>query len=424
MKETKTSHFIQNIIALLLSQMMIKFLGMIYSLYLTNKSGFGDKGNAIFYSAYQVYVIFLTISSIGIPNSISKIIAEELAIGNIKESKRILKLSLLIFGSLGLICSLVLYAFSSFIANSILNIEEVELVLKLLAPSIFWITLTSIFRGYFNGKRKIKISARIQTIEQILKTMITLILVEFIAKLTNYNTELMVVASTVSLVLASMLGFGCIVINFYKNERNEKNEYLYSNDKLYMSIREIFTKIMYISIPITISAFLVSISKNIDSFSIMRLLGKIFSENEVKERYGILSSKVELLTIFPMALNGSVALAIIPEISRINRLNKYNNMKKSVNFSILLTFLVSIPFMCIMFMYSNEIICFLYPNANKGGDLLRISSLSIVCLCLIQTLNGILQGLRKNRYLYKSNWNRDYFKTYFEFLFNSNKRNL
>ena len=97
-----------------------------------------------------------------------------------------------------------------------------------------------------------------------------------------------------------------------------------------------------------------------------------------------------------MALNGSVALAIIPEISRINRLNKYNNMKKSVNFSILLTLLVSIPFMCLMFIYSNEIICFLYPNANKGGDLLQISSLSIVCLCLIQTLNGILQGLRKN----------------------------
>ena len=396
MKETKTSNFIQNIIALLLSQMVIKFLGMIYSLYLTNKSGFGDEGNAIFYSAYQVYVIFLTISSIGIPNSISKIIAEELAVGNIKESKRILKLSLLIFGCLGLICSLTLYVFSNFIANSVLNVKEVELVLKLLAPSIFWITLTSIFRGYFNGKRKINISARIQTIEQILKTIITLIFVEFIARITNHNTELMVVASTVSLILASILGFVYIVINFYKNERKEKNEYLYSNDKLYMSIKEIFTKIMYISIPITISAFLVSISKNIDSFTIMRLLGKIFSESEVKERYGILSSKVELLTIFPTALNGSVALAIIPEISRINRLNKYNNMKKSVNFSILLTLLVSIPFMCLMSIYSNEIICFLYPNANKGGDLLQISSLSIVCLCLIQTLNGILQGLRKN----------------------------
>ena len=394
MSEIKTNNFMQNIMALLLSQMMIKILGMIYSLYLTNKSGFGDEGNAIFYSAYQIYVIFLTISSIGIPNSISKIIAEELAVGNIKESKRILKLSILIFGSLGLSCSLILYVFSDFIANKVLMVKEVELILKLLAPSIFWITLTSIFRGYFNGKRKIKVSARIQTIEQVLKTVITLVFVEIIGNLTNYNTELMVMASTLSLVLASIFGFIYIVIYFYKMERIEKNEYLYSNDKIYMSIKEIFTKIMYISIPITVSAFLVSISKNIDSFTIIRLLGNFFSDGEVKERYGILSSKVELLTIFPMALNGSVALAIIPEISRINKLNKYNNMKKCVNFSVLLTLLVGIPIMCLMCIYSNEIINFLYPNASKGGDLLKISSLSIVCLCLIQTLNGVLQGLR------------------------------
>ena len=396
MSEIKTNNFMQNIMALLLSQMMIKILGMIYSLYLTNKSGFGDERNAIFYSAYQIYVIFLTISSIGIPNSISKIIAEELAVGNIKESKRILKLSILIFGSLGLSCSLILYVFSDFIANKVLMVKEVELILKLLAPSIFWITLTSIFRGYFNGKRKIKVSARIQTIEQVLKTVITLVFVEIIGNLTNYNTELMVMASTLSLVLASIFGFIYIVIYFYKIERIEKNEYLYSNDKIYMSIKEIFTKIMYISIPITVSAFLVSISKNIDSFTIIRLLGNFFSDGEVKERYGILSSKVELLTIFPMALNGSVALAIIPEISRINKLNKYNNMKKCVNFSVLLTLLVGIPIMCLMCIYSNEIINFLYPNASKGGDLLKISSLSIVCLCLIQTLNGILQGLRKD----------------------------
>ena len=224
MSEIKTNNFMQNIMALLLSQMMIKILGMIYSLYLTNKSGFGDEGNAIFYSAYQIYVIFLTISSIGIPNSISKIIAEELAVGNIKESKRILKLSILIFGSLGLSCSLILYVFSDFIANKVLMVKEVELILKLLAPSIFWITLTSIFRGYFNGKRKIKVSARIQTIEQVLKTVITLVFVEIIGNLTNYNTELMVMASTLSLVLASIFGFIYIVIYFYKIERIEKNE--------------------------------------------------------------------------------------------------------------------------------------------------------------------------------------------------------
>ena len=47
MKKYKTENFLQGVLALMLSQITIKILGMIYSLYLTNKSGFGDKGNAI-----------------------------------------------------------------------------------------------------------------------------------------------------------------------------------------------------------------------------------------------------------------------------------------------------------------------------------------------------------------------------------------
>ena len=73
MSKKRTENFMQGVMALMLSQITIKVLGMVYSLYLTNKPGFGDKGNAICFSAYQIYIIFLTISSIGIPNSISKI---------------------------------------------------------------------------------------------------------------------------------------------------------------------------------------------------------------------------------------------------------------------------------------------------------------------------------------------------------------
>ena len=165
MKKSNAENFIQGVMALMVSQIAIKLLGMIYSLYLTNKPGFGDKGNAICFSAYQIYIIFLTVSSIGIPSSISKITAEELATGNIKGAKRILKVAIVIFGMIGFLCSVILYSLSEYIANNFLQIKEAEFILKLLAPSIFWITITSVLRGYFNAKRKIKISAKVQTIE-------------------------------------------------------------------------------------------------------------------------------------------------------------------------------------------------------------------------------------------------------------------
>lgn len=393
MSKNKAENFMQGVMALMISQITIKVLGMVYSLYLTNKSGFGDKGNAICYSAYQIYIIFLTISSIGIPNSISKIIAEELAVGNIKGAKRILKVAIVIFGSVGFLCSVVLYSFSGFIAHHFLQIKEAEFILKLLAPSIFWITISSVIRGYFNAKRKIKVSARVQTIEQVLKTIVTIILVEIVGKITHSNTELMAISSCLSLVLASIISFVYILICFVKNEQYDRSEYILSSYKYNMTIKEILKKILYIAIPVAMSSFLVSLSKNIDSFSVIRILSQKLGEETAKERYGILSSKVELLTMFPTALNGSIALALIPEISRISTLKDSEKMNKNINFSILLTLFMCIPIMFLMSVYSNDIISFLYPNANKGGDLLKISAYSIVCLCLIQTTNGILQGV-------------------------------
>ncbi len=73
--------FLQGVITLMFSQVLIKLLGMVYTLYLTNREGFGDKGNGIVSSSYQIYAMLLTISSIGVPNAISKLVSEKVAIG-------------------------------------------------------------------------------------------------------------------------------------------------------------------------------------------------------------------------------------------------------------------------------------------------------------------------------------------------------
>ena len=70
----KINNFFAGIFSLLISQVLVKIFGVLYSLYLTNKVGFGDEGNAIYMSGYQIYALLLTLSSIGVPNAISKLI--------------------------------------------------------------------------------------------------------------------------------------------------------------------------------------------------------------------------------------------------------------------------------------------------------------------------------------------------------------
>ena len=105
----KITGFTKGIITLIISQIFIKLFGLVYSIYLTNKSGFGDAGNAIYMSGYQIYALLLTISSIGVPNTVSKMISEKSSIKDYINEDRIFKVSLFIFSCIGFISSIFLY---------------------------------------------------------------------------------------------------------------------------------------------------------------------------------------------------------------------------------------------------------------------------------------------------------------------------
>ena len=108
-RRAKKETFMQGVITLIFSQMLIKLLGLVYTLYLTNREGFGDKGNGIVEEGYQIYAMLLTISSIGVPNAISKLVSERIAVGDHKGGHRIFKIAFATFAMIGLVGSLLLF---------------------------------------------------------------------------------------------------------------------------------------------------------------------------------------------------------------------------------------------------------------------------------------------------------------------------
>ena len=179
--KVKKESFMLGVLTLIFSQVLIKILGLVYTLYLTNREGFGDKGNGICASGYQIYAMLLTISSIGVPSAISKLVSERVAVGDHKGAHRIFKIAFATFAVIGLVGSLLLFFGANVIANDWLQIPEAEMTLVALSPAIFFVAVASVMRGYFNGRQCLKIGARSQTLEQIFKTLLTIIVVEIVA---------------------------------------------------------------------------------------------------------------------------------------------------------------------------------------------------------------------------------------------------
>lgn len=390
----KINNFFAGIFSLLISQVLVKIFGVLYSLYLTNKVGFGDEGNAIYMSGYQIYALLLTLSSIGVPNAISKLISEKNSIGDYKNEERILKISILIFSIVGFCGSIVIFAFSEYISNNIIQIPEAKLSLKVLSPAIFFVSIISVMRGYFNGKGMIYITAKSQFYEQVVKSILTIILVEIVSKVSNYNTEAMASTANLATTLATLFSLMYICIKYKSN-----NLIKFGNEFYKERIINIIRKIIFISIPITISSLLGNLGKNVDSITIVRLLKNIVGEECSKRKYGILSSKVDILVALPLSFNIALSTALVPEISEKRAKNDLDGIVEKIKFSLRSTCIIGIPCIFGMFFYSERIFKLLFPNAIEGYELLSLASFGIFFALLIQTISGILQGLGKTKIL-------------------------
>lgn len=394
-KEPKKEGFMQGVLTLMFSQILIKILGLIYTLYLTNRQGFGDKGNGICASGYQIYAMLLTISSIGVPNAISKLVSERVAVGDHKGAHRIFKIAFATFAVIGLVGSLLLFAGAHMLAYEWLQIPEAEMTLVALSPAIFFVAIASVMRGYFNGRQSLKTTARSQTLEQIFKTLLTIIVVEIVAILSNVSTEWMAAGANLATTLATFLGFGYLFMYYQSTKREIANEIKVTVNYQYERVWSVIKKILLVSIPIALTAIMSSLNKNIDSFTVVRNLKNFLPEDIATAQYGILGGKVDTLTSLPLSINVAFATALVPAISAAKAKRDHATIEKRTSFSLMISMLIGLPCTIGMFLFAQPILNLLFPFANDGAVILQISSLTILFTILDQTINGVLQGYGK-----------------------------
>ena len=385
----------EGVIVLMFSQVIIKIVGLIYKLYLTNKEGFGDRGNAIYGSAFQVYALFLTISSIGVPNAISKLVSSKVALGDNKGAYRIFKIAFAMFGLLGFIGSSILFFKANYIANVYLQIPEAELAILAFSPSVFLVSITSVLRGYFNGRENLSVTAHSQSLEQIFKTLLTIIIVEQIGVISSNNTVVMAAAATLATTLATLFSLIYLYKYFIKRKKEVWKEVILSTNNKKDSVYKIIKSILAVSVPIALCALFSVTTKTIDALTVVRILKESIGEQEATLQYGILNGKVDTLITLPFSFNIAFATALVPTISAAIAKKEFNIAKRRIKFSILVTILIGLPCSICMCIFSSQILNLLFPRASSGAEMLAVSSWTIIFVVLTQTINGALQGLGK-----------------------------
>ncbi len=381
----KTHSFIKGALIISIASFVAKMIGGFYKIPLTNM--IGSYGMGMYQLVYPLYCLLLTLSAIGLPTAISKIVSSSLAVKDGYSPKKVLKKCLLLFGCLGLLGSVLMAVLSGAISDFQTN-PNLKFSYLALSPSVFIVSLISCFKGYFQGQKNMTPSALCDVIEQIVKAILGLFFASYFLQ-KGYSVVRILPFILLSVTVSEAISLMVMLI-FYRK----------SNTFFLCGNKEIKSKqILAVSLPITISVILTPLSSVLDSVLIVRGLSYMSNATSL---YGLFSGCALTIINLPVSICYGVAVSIVPILSTYFAKGEMKKANDKILLAFKITSLIALPTSIFILFYPTQIVSFLFRNLPVesiaiSSTLLKNMWLVPFCLANVQTLSSCLAGIGKTR---------------------------
>ena len=180
MAKTKGQNYMYGAAILTAGVVIMKILGFIYKVPIGNI--IGDDGYSMFLATYNIYNVFLTLATAGLPIALSRMISEANAEGRPMQAKRTFSVAWWTFFVVGLVCTLIMFCFPEQLADSVLHNPDAAPSIRAMAPAVLLVCLVSAYRGYCQGFGNMIPTTVGQVLEVLVKVIVGLILAYVIMK--------------------------------------------------------------------------------------------------------------------------------------------------------------------------------------------------------------------------------------------------
>ncbi len=381
---SKSGNFLSGVISLSLSAVIVKIIGLVYKIPMLRL--LGSEGMGYFNSAYEIYALLCTISTAGLPVAMSVMISR--CEGREGAVERIFKISMRLFLTLGIIGTALMLAVSYPFACFLGNDKSFYSILAI-SPTLFFICAVSAYRGYFQGMSRMMPTAISQMIEAAGKLILG-ILFASVALYAGLETEAVAACAVLGLLLGSAISAFYLLI---LKRRNSNGISIVRLERESGIIKELLRT----AIPVTLSAAVISLTKMIDMTMLLRRLQSIgYSSEEAFSVYGSYTTLAVPLFALAPALVSSVAVPLIPRLSRAIAERNLDAQTETVNDGIRLTCMIAMPIGAGLSLFSKEILELIFKGQTEAiemsAPLLSILGFSVTLSCLITVGNSVLQA--------------------------------
>ncbi|MBQ9510314.1 MAG: oligosaccharide flippase family protein [Clostridia bacterium] len=394
---SRLKKFAKNAAMLIAVALIMRTVGVIFNAYAANK--IGAEGMGLYSLVMSVYVFAVTVATSGINLAVTRLVAEELALGRDAGAIKAMSKCVIYALSFGCFSACALFVSAPLLAEKAIGDERMTLSLRALSAGLPFIALSNVFSGYFYAVKRVFKSASSNIIEQFVKIAVTCTLLWIFApRGVEYACMALVVGTSVS----EGLSFSYLLL-FYLAD---KKKYLNSKTP-YPPPSEISRRMFAIALPVALSAYLRSGLVTIEHMLIPRGLRKFGQDYSLSlAAYGTVSGMALPVLLFPAAVSSTFAGLIIPEMSELAAKYKTKKGVAEINYivkrSIGAVLIFGIGTAGIFLAFSSPLGDMIYSSADASYYIAVLAPL-VPVMYLDTCVDGMLKGLGEQLYSMRVN---------------------
>ena len=381
-----------------IGSILSRILGAIYIIpWYAWMGKYGNLANSLTAKSYNIYSLFIIISTAGIPGAIAKQIAKYNALNEYGVGRKLFRHGLALMGVFGIISAACMYFLA--LPLSGFNPQEVP-VIRSLALAVLIIPILSILRGYFQGFNDMMPSAMSQFVEQLARVIWMLLTAYVIMRVQHGNYVDAVTQSNLAAAIGAVFGIGLLVIFYLRQKRTVDPLIAQSNNQVQVSTNSLLFEIIQQSIPFIIIDSGINIFQLVDQYTFHPMIASFMHVpyDTIEIWYALFGLNANKLIMIVVSLSTAMAVTAIPLLSGAHARRDYRDISRQIGNTLELFLFVLLPASLGMAAISDPLYTIFYGYDRLGAHVLYLSSFTAISLGMFTVLMAILQGLDENMY--------------------------
>lgn len=358
-----------------------------------------EQANALFGMGYNIYAVFLLISTAGIPVAIAKQVSKYNALGQEETSYHLLRKILKLTSILGLIFAAIMYLGSPLLAAWSGGGEDLVRVMKSLSWALLIFPSMSVLRGFFQGFNNLKPYAMSQIAEQIIRVIWMLLTAYIIMNIGSGDYVNAVVQSTFAAFIG-MIASVLVLVVFLWREGKWQAIFAGNTNDVTVDTQALILETIKEAIPFIITGAAIQLFQIVDQMSFINTMTSFtsYSNKDLQILYAFLSSNPNKITMILVSIATAIAGAGIPLLTE----NFVNKDKKAaaqlvVN-NLQMLWMVLFPALVGAIILAEPIYTLFYGAPSNTALWLFVGALiQVIFLALYSLLAPMLQALFEPR---------------------------